>query len=179
MTTLVKDVKSGIISVQNIFDNMKFKDLKSNDYIYSLDLSSITYNKYRVLNTSQPRIDLKVTDSTVVDVTIDNNIVLVFKSEDVIGERNDVFYTTDFNLLLDKIKSISNSIQMKLNEVDKLKSNKELCDKLLSDLDPEIKERQKSEKRLTEVEDKVNGMSSDLSDIKKYLKKLLDDKKSI
>jgi len=155
---------------------MKFKDLKSNDNIFSFDMSNIKYSKYRVINTSQPRIDIKVPDGTVVDVTIDNNTIIVFKSEDVLGERDGIFYTTDFNLLLDKIRAVSNSIQSKLDEIDKLKSNKEECNKLLSELDPEIKERQKSEKRLTDVENKMSDLSSDLSDIKKYLKKLLDEK---
>jgi vacuolar-type H+-ATPase subunit I/STV1 len=137
-------------------------------------MNDYTYNKYSVISVSKPRVDLNVPD-TVVDVSVTNmNNVLVFKSEYSVGERENVFYTTDFNLLLDKIKSISNSIQVKLDEVDRLKNEKELCDKLLVDLDPELKERQRNEKRLSDVENKIDSFGTDLAEIKKYLKKILD-----
>lgn len=157
---------------------MKFKDLKGGDIIHSFDTDNITYSKLTVSNVSAPRIDAKVIDGTVVDVDLDNQKTLVFKSEEISGTRANVFYTTNFNLLLDKIKSISNSIQDKLNEIERLKNTKKLCDKLLADLDPDIKERQKSERRLSDVEYRLSNLTTDITEIKEYLKKIYDNKVS-
>lgn len=158
---------------------MKFKDLKSGDAIYSFNPETVNYEKLNVSNVSTPRIDAKVIDGMVVDITLDNQKMLVFKAEEVSGNRGNTFYTTNMNLLLDKIKSISNSIQERLDEVDKLKLNKKSCDKLLAELDPDIKERQKSEKRLTDLENKLSGLNDDISYIKNSLKKLIEDSNKV
>jgi len=151
---------------------MKFKDLKANDYLYSFNSDTVSFDKLLISDVSQPRVDTMVVGGYVVDVTTSKGI-MVFKAEDTSGMTGNTYYSPEFNEVLNQIKALNSSLQIQLDTLDKVKSDKKSCEKLLADLDPDIKERQRVDGRLNKVEQKVTEISSDISEIKESLKKLL------
>lgn len=151
---------------------MKFKDLKANDYLYSFNSETVSFEKLLITEVSQPRVDPLVVGGFVVDITTSRGI-MVFKAEESSGMTNSIYYSPEFSEVLNQIKALNSSLQVQLDTLDKVKSDKKLCEKLLADLDPDIKERQRVDGRLNKVEQKVTEISSDISEIKESLMKLL------
>lgn len=171
---------------------MTFKDLKPNDPVYILDQQEVTLKKGKVINVLGPRysydeqngnnnrqyVSSVQTNSSrmVVDVTINyegRSITYVIpENSTVTFARNEgLVLSVDQQGLLPSVQDINTNAKGSLDEnfLKKAKQDLERSTSLLSEINPEFKEKAEQEKRLSNLESDMGDIKSILKDIQKSL----------
>lgn len=147
---------------------MAFKDIKQGYSVYILDKQNMTITEGKVITVGFPHIDVNNKPQAgisqmVVDVTIESSQKTATYS---IPENLSITYAGDIVLSVDK-QSLSYEVQSMKTQAEKIiesvPKQKEIVDKattLLSELNPEYKEKKENEQRFSRIEDSINKLES-------------------
>lgn len=147
---------------------MAFKDIKQGYSVYILDKQNMTITEGKVITVGFPHIDVNnkhqaSISQMVVDVTIESSQKTATYS---IPENLSITYAGDIVLSVDK-QSLSYEVQSMKTQAEKIiesvPKQKEIVDKataLLSELNPEYKEKKENEQRFSRIEDSINKLES-------------------
>lgn len=153
---------------------MTFKNIKQGAAVYILDRDKMEFKQGVVTAVSFPRLNLQCNagqnSSMVVDVTIESDGK---PATYTIPEGLSVTYASNLVLSIDmqglstEVERMKTDAERILASVEKQKMVIEKAGDLLSQLNPQYKERQETEKRF-------RGIEGDLSSVKTMVEKLLN-----
>lgn len=137
---------------------MLFKDIKQNYSVYVLDKDKLSLSDGKAVTVGFPRYDLAA-KSTVIDVTLDVNgktATYAIPENLSVTYAGNLVLSTDKEGLVREIEAMKTSAEQVLASVDHQKEIIEKSSGLLSELNPQFKERQETEKRFANIESSVN-----------------------
>ena len=161
---------------------MTFKDIKTNNTVFILDKNNLKVIPAKVINASQPKIDMSKPNSCMSGTTLIVDIDLNIEGKTVsysIPENLDITYTntglvlaTDPNKLINEVNLLHQEAkdQLAKNEYQENIINK--TQDLLAELNPQLKEKQETDRRLNLMESSMSTMQSDISKITSIVEKL-------
>lgn len=145
---------------------MTFKDIKENNVVYILDKNNLQVIKAKVKNSPIPKIDMNKPNlglsnsSLVVDLDLEINGKV---TQYTIPESLEVTYTstglvlaTESSKLIPEVESMAKEAKETLAKGDYFKKVLEKSSNLLAELNPQLKERQETDRRLNLLEDKLS-----------------------
>lgn len=161
---------------------MTFKDIKTNNTVFILDKNNLKVIPAKVINASQPKIDMSKPNSCMSGTTLIVDIDLNIEGKTVsysIPENLDITYTntglvlaTDPNKLVNEVNLL---YQEAKDQLDKKEYYENIINKtpdLLAELNPQLKEKQETDRRLNLMESSMSTMQSDISKITSIVEKL-------
>lgn len=145
---------------------MTFKDIKENNVVYILDKNNLQVIKAKVKNSPIPKIDMNKpniglsSSSLVVDLDLEINGKV---TQYTIPESLEVTYTstglvlaTESSKLISEVEAMAKEAKDTLAKEDYFKKVLEKSSSLLAELNPQLKERQETDRRLNLLEDKLS-----------------------
>lgn len=145
---------------------MTFKDIKENNVVYILDKNNLQVIKAKVKNSPIPKIDMNKPNlglsnsSLVVDLDLEINGKV---TQYTIPESLEVTYTstglvlaTESSKLIPEVEAMAKEAKDTLAKEDYFKKVLEKSSTLLAELNPQLKERQETDRRLNLLEDKLS-----------------------
>lgn len=164
---------------------MTFKDIKTNNTIFILDKNNLKVIQAKAVNVSLPKLDMSkptscgMSSNTLV-VDIDLNIEGKTTSYSI-PENLEVTYTntglvlaTDSNKLVPEVNNLLQEAQNQIKKMDYYQSVVDKSQDLLAELNPQIKEKQETDRRLNVIEDSIGSMQSSIGKMATILEKLSD-----
>ena len=145
---------------------MTFKDIKENNVVYILDKNNLQVIKAKVKNSPIPKIDMNkpnlgLSNSSLVvdlDLEIDGKV-----TQYTIPESLEVTYTstglvlaTESSKLIPEVEAMAKEAKDTLAKEAYFKKVLEKSSGLLAELNPQLKERQETDRRLNLLEDKLS-----------------------
>lgn len=137
---------------------MLFKDIKQNYSVYVLDKDKLSLSDGKAITVGFPRYDLTA-KSTVVDITVDvdgKTATYAIPENLSVTYAGNLVLSTDKEGLVREIEAMKTSAEQIIASVDHQKEVIEKSSTLLSELNPQFKERQETEKRFANIESSVN-----------------------
>lgn len=161
---------------------MTFKDIKPNNTVFILDKNNLKVIPAKVINTSQPKIDMSKPNSCMSGTTLIVDIDLNIEGKTVsysIPENLEITYTnTGLVLAIDPNKLV-NEVNSLLREAKDQLAKKEYYEEvikktpdLMAELNPQLKEKQETDRRLNTMESSISTMQSDISKMTSLVEKL-------
>ena len=145
---------------------MTFKDIKENNVVYILDKNNLQVIKAKVKNSPIPKIDMNKpniglsSSNLVVDLDLEINGKV---TQYTIPESLEVTYTstglvlaTESSKLIPEVEAMAKEAKDTLSKEDYFKKVLEKSSTLLAELNPQLKERQETDRRLNLLEDKLS-----------------------
>lgn len=145
---------------------MTFKDIKENNVVYILDKNNLQVIKAKVKNSPIPKIDMNKPNlglsnsSLVVDLDLEINGKV---TQYTIPESLEVTYTstglvlaTESSKLIPEVEAMAKEAKDTLAKESYFKKVLEKSSSLLAELNPQLKERQETDRRLNLLEDKLS-----------------------
>lgn len=145
---------------------MTFKDIKENNVVYILDKNNLQVIKAKVKNSPIPKIDMNKPNlglsnsSLVVDLDLEINGKV---TQYTIPESLEVTYTstglvlsTESSKLIPEVEAMAKEANDTLAKEAYFKKVLEKSSSLLAELNPQLKERQETDRRLNLLEDKLS-----------------------
>ena len=145
---------------------MTFKDIKENNVVYILDKNNLQVIKAKVKNSPIPKIDMNKpniglsSSSRVVDLDLEINGKV---TQYTIPESLEVTYTstglvlaTESSKLIPEVEAMAKEAKDTLAKEAYFKKVLEKSSSLLAELNPQLKERQETDRRLNLLEDKLS-----------------------
>ena len=145
---------------------MTFKDIKENNVVYILDKNNLQVIKAKVKNSPIPKIDMNKPNlglsnsSLVVDLDLEINGKV---TQYTIPESLEVTYTstglvlaTESSKLITEVEAMAKEAKDTLDKEAYFKKVLEKSSSLLAELNPQLKERQETDRRLNLLEDKLS-----------------------
>lgn len=145
---------------------MTFKDIKENNVVYILDKNNLQVIKAKVKNSPIPKIDMNKPNlglsnsSLVVDLDLEINGKV---TQYTIPESLEVTYTstglvlaTESSKLIPEVEAMYKEAKDTLAKEAYFKKVLEKSSTLLAELNPQLKERQETDRRLNLLEDKLS-----------------------
>ena len=145
---------------------MTFKDIKENNVVYILDKNNLQIIKAKVKNSPIPKIDMNKPNlglsnsSLVVDLDLEINGKV---TQYTIPESLEVTYTstglvlsTESSKLISEVEAMAKEANDTLAKEAYFKKVLEKSSSLLAELNPQLKERQETDRRLNLLEDKLS-----------------------
>ena len=145
---------------------MTFKDIKENNVVYILDKNNLQVIKAKVKNSPIPKIDMNKPNlglsnsSLVVDLDLEINGKV---TQYTIPESLEVTYTstglvlsTESSKLISEVEAMVKEANDTLAKEAYFKKVLEKSSSLLAELNPQLKERQETDRRLNLLEDKLS-----------------------
>ena len=145
---------------------MTFKDIKENNVVYILDKNNLQVIKAKVKNSPIPKIDMNKPNlglsnsSLVVDLDLEINGKV---TQYTIPESLEVTYTstglvlsTESSKLIQEVEAMAKEAKDTLAKEAYFKKVLEKSYSLLAELNPQLKERQETDRRLNLLEDKLS-----------------------
>ena len=145
---------------------MTFKDIKENNVVYILDKNNLQVIKAKVKNSPIPKIDMNKPNlglsnsSLVVDLDLEINGKV---TQYTIPESLEVTYTstglvlaTESSKLIPEVESMAKEANDTLAKEAYFKKGLEKSSSLLAEINPQLKERQETDRRLNLLEDKLS-----------------------
>ncbi len=138
---------------------MLFKELKSNYPIFLLDRATLSFEQAKVMNV-QPNYQSVNMNRIEVNVTIQTkegkqNTYAVADSEQSAYAGN-LFISTSKDCIINEVNVLKNASEEVLSKVDEHKKTVEKCKELLAELDTSFRDQQKTNKRLDQMESKLD-----------------------
>ena len=138
---------------------MLFKELKGNYPIFLLDRATLSFEQAKVMNV-QPNYQSVNMNRIEVNVTIQNkegkqNTYAVADSEQSAYAGN-LFISTSKDCIINEVNALKNASEEVLSKVDEHKQTVEKCKNLLAELDTSFRDQQKTNKRLDQMESKLD-----------------------
>lgn len=149
---------------------MTFKDLKTGYAVYMLHKDDVRYCQGKVVSVSNPRFQpsgnagmtFSQTSQQVVDVTIEEDGE---QKTYTIPETLDVTYANGLVLSTSRermqieVENMKSRAEDILGSVERNKAIVERCTKILTDLNPALKDKQKTEERFNALETKIGSLT--------------------
>ena len=145
---------------------MTFKDIKENNVVYILDKNNLQVIKAKVKNSPIPKIDMNKpniglsSSNLVVDLDLEINGKV---TQYTIPESLEVTYTstglvlaTESSKLIPEVEAMAKEANDTLANEAYFKKVIEKSSTLLAELNPQLKERQETDRRLNLLEDKLS-----------------------
>ena len=145
---------------------MTFKDIKENNVVYILDKNNLQVIKAKVKNSPIPKIDMNKPNlglsnsSLVVDLDLEINGKV---TQYTIPESLEVTYTstglvlaTESSKLIPEVEAMAKEAKDTIDKEAYFKKVLEKSSTLLAELNPQLKERQETDRRLNLLEDKLS-----------------------
>ena len=145
---------------------MTFKDIKENNVVYILDKNNLQVIKAKVKNSPIPKIDMNKpniglsSSSRVVDLDLEINGKV---TQYTIPESLEVTYTstglvlaTESSKLIPEVEAMAKEAKDTLAKEAYFKKVLEKSSSILAELNPQLKERQETDRRLNLLEDKLS-----------------------
>ena len=138
---------------------MLFKELKGNYPIFLLDRATLKFEQAKVMNV-QPNYQSVNMNRIEVNVTIQNkegkqNTYAVADSEQSAYAGN-LFISTSKDCIINEVNALKNASEEVLSKVEEHKQTVEKCKELLAELDTTFRDQQKTNKRLDQMENKLD-----------------------
>lgn len=149
---------------------MTFKDLKSGYAVYLFDRSSLRYEQAKVMSVGMPRADqFRDIMKMVVDITIQTNdgkqnTYSVADTEQS-AYAGTLMLATSKDCIINEVKSVNAQAEETLAKIDETRAIAEGCKKLLEELDTAYKEKQATEKRFRQIEERFGTMGEKMDKI--------------
>ena len=161
---------------------MTFKDIKTNNTVFIFDKNNLKVIQAKVINTSQPKIDMSKPNSCMSGTTLIVDIDLNIEGKTVsysIPENLDITYTntglvlaTDPNKLINEENILHQEANDQLAKKEYYENIINKTPDLLAELNPQLKEKQETDRRLNLMESSMSTMQSDISKITSIVEKL-------
>lgn len=137
---------------------MLFKDIKQNYPVHILDKEKLSLSDGKAITVGFPRYDLTA-KTTVIDITLDVNgktATYAIPENLSVTYAGNLVLSTDKEGLVREIEAMKTSAEQIISSVDHQKDIIAKSSTLLSDLNPQFKEKQETEKRFANIESSVN-----------------------
>ena len=161
---------------------MTFKDIKTNNTVFILDKNNLKVIPAKVINASQPKIDMSKPNSCMSGTTLIVDIDLNIEGKTVsysIPENLEITYTNtglvlsiDPNKLVNEVNSLHREAKDQLAKKEYYENIINKTPDLLAELNPQLKEKQETDRRLNLMESSMSTMQSDISKITSIVEKL-------
>ena len=148
---------------------MQFKDCQKDYPVFILDRNELNAQQGKIIDVSRPHFDPRNPSATqmVIDVTfeVDGKQQPPF----VMPENAPVAYTdkfiisTDRETIIREVQAILSRNEQELSMVDQRKETVSKCKHILEDFNPELRERRKTEDRITKIEGCIDDLRSALA----------------
>lgn len=155
---------------------MQFKDLKQNYPVYILDKQKVSFIPGKVISVSFPHIDNSNTMSIgkmVVDVVIEaggKSATYSIPESMSVAYANDIVISTDRDGIFREVEAMKNNAEQALKSVEHHREVLAKSEGLLAELNPALKEKQKNEQRLTNLENSIEDLKKMMGNFIKEMK---------
>ena len=161
---------------------MTFKDIKTNNTVFILDKNNLKVIQAKVINASQPKIDMSKPNSCMSGTTLIVDIDLNIEGKTVsysIPENLEITYTNtglvlaiDPNKLVNEVNSLHREAKDQLAKKEYYEEVIKKTPDLMAELNPQLKEKQETDRRLNLMESAISNMQSDISKMTYLIEKL-------
>lgn len=161
---------------------MTFKDIKQNNTVFILDKNNLKVISAKVINASQPKIDMSKPNSCMSGTTLIVDIDLNIEGKTVsysIPENLEITYTNtglvlaiDPNKLVNEVNSLHREAKDQLAKKEYYEEVIKKTPDLMAELNPQLKEKQETDRRLNTMESSISNMQSDISKMTSLVEKL-------
>ena len=161
---------------------MTFKDIKQNNTVFILDKNNLKVIPAKVINASQPKIDMSKPNSCMSGTTLIVDIDLNIEGKTVsysIPENLEITYTNtglvlaiDPNKLVNEVNSLHREAKDQLAKREYYEEVIKKTPDLMAELNPQLKEKQETDRRLNTMESSISNMQSDISKMTSLVEKL-------
>lgn len=161
---------------------MTFKDIKQNNTVFILDKNNLKVISAKVINASQPKIDMSKPNSCMSGTTLIVDIDLNIEGKTVsysIPENLEITYTNtglvlaiDPNKLVNEVNSLHREAKDQLAKKEYYEEVIKKTPDLMAELNPQLKEKQETDRRLNMMESSISTMQSDISKMTSLVEKL-------
>lgn len=158
---------------------MMFSDLRKGFEVHALDTSDIPkYSTGRVVAVSDPRFlplqpgQLPGMQQRVVDLTVEiggeTRTYTVPESQSV-AKSAGITLSVGIDAIANELGAIKRESEKVVGSVDFHKSRIEACDSISSEIDPGYRQSKEQDKRISAIEEKVDGIYDSFGDLKKLI----------
>lgn len=161
---------------------MTFKDIKQNNTVFILDKNNLKVISAKVINASQPKVDMSKPNSCMSGTTLIVEIDLNIEGKTVsysIPENLEITYTNtglvlaiDPNKLVNEVNSLHREAKDQLAKKEYYEEVIKKTPDLMAELNPQLKEKQETDRRLNMMESSISTMQSDISKMTSLVEKL-------
>lgn len=162
---------------------MTFKDIKTNNTVFILDKNNLKVIPAKVTNVSQPKIDMSkpnncgISGTTLivdVDLSIEGKTVSYSIPEnlEITYTNNGLVLSTDPNKLVNEVNILHQEAKDQLGKVEYYQKVIKKIPDLMAELNPQLKEKQETDRRLNTMESSISTMQSDISKMTSLVEKL-------
>lgn len=161
---------------------MTFKDIKQNNTVFILDKNNLKVISAKVINASQPKVDMSKPNSCMSGTTLIVDIDLNIEGKTVsysIPENLEITYTNtglvlaiDPNKLVNEVNSLHREAKDQLAKKEYYEEVIKKTPDLMAELNPQLKEKQETDRRLNMMESSISTMQSDISKMTSLVEKL-------
>ena len=161
---------------------MTFKDIKQNNTVFILDKNNLKVIPAKVINASQPKVDMSKPNSCMSGTTLIVDIDLNIEGKTVsysIPENLEITYTNtglvlaiDPNKLVNEVNSLHREAKDQLAKKEYYEEVIKKTPDLMAELNPQLKEKQETDRRLKMMESSISTMQSDISKMTSLVEKL-------
>lgn len=161
---------------------MTFKDIKQNNTVFILDKNNLKVISAKVINASQPKVDMSKPNSCMSGTTLIVDIDLNLEGKTVsysIPENLEITYTNtglvlaiDPNKLVNEVNSLHREAKDQLAKKGYYEEVIKKTPDLMAELNPQLKEKQETDRRLNLMESSISNMQSDISKMTSLVEKL-------
>lgn len=160
---------------------MTFKELKQGQILYVFNRTNANISRCEILSVSQPHMlnnmnyQYGQSPEMVVDIDVSDNgnrVIYQFNESSEIGFTADIAVSPNKQKIIDEINSLEAQCEKTLKEAETCHDKIDKCHKIKAELDPAVKEKQKTEERFTKLETSVSDMKGSMDEIKNMLKEL-------
>lgn len=166
---------------------MLFKDVKQNYNLYVLNTKEVSVKIGKVLSAGYPRLENPSSNITNAKMVIDFNVEIDGKTASyVIPENLTVTYTDDLiispdkDIILHEIEAMKTQAERAIAAVDRQKVIINKTTELLTELNPQFRERRETEERFGNMERRFGKIEESVDDLKSmfgdFLKKFNNER---
>lgn len=160
-----------------------FKDLKKGYQVYTLDTSGVPkFFMGTVVNVSEPRFaqsqlgQYQQLQDRVMDLTIEvdgKSMTYVVPENQNVAMANGITLACSVDPIMNHLNAMKRTSTDIVNSVDKNKEIIEACDSILEDINPTFKQTKDQDRKIKNLEEKVDRMGSSFDELKELLIKKL------
>lgn len=152
-----------------------FRDLKKGFQVYTLDTSDVpVFRMGNVVNVSEPR--FQQLQDRVIDLTVEINgssmTYVVPESRDV-AMSNNITLACSVDPIMNQLNAAKRTSSDILDSIDKHRRTLEACDSILEEINPAFKQTKDQDRKIKNLEEKVDRMGSSFDELKELLIKKL------
>lgn len=163
-----------------------FRDLKKGFQVYTLDTSDVpVFGMGNVVNVSEPRFQqpqmgqmgqYQQLQDRVIDLTVEINgssmTYVVPESRDV-AMSNNITLACSVDPIMNQLNAAKRTSSDILDSIDKHRRTLEACDSILEEINPAFKQTKDQDRKIKNLEEKVDRMGSSFDELKELLIKKL------